>query len=201
MSPTNVCVVKRLPVLREGQRGGLSGFLPQHTPPSTVHVGTLHRSHRDGVLQTYVSKTQPPAGGVQGDGRYPANAVLDENGREGPGHRRDLQTGLRAAAPVDAESHPVQGHGGDGVAQEFEVPSPGQHFRVLQLEGAQRIRAVVCQEQGVVAGAVVHDGCLGDVGNLQRQVLRPALQLCCRVSRLQMDLKRSEFSKSPDPCR
>lgn len=62
----------------------------------------------------------------------------------------DLQAGLFVAAPVDVERYPVQGHGSDGVAQESKKLALRGQVWVLQFEGAERSRTIICQEQGVV---------------------------------------------------
>lgn len=164
---TSVCPKNSVPIAREDKWCGLNSILPHHTSPSTVHVGTLYSSHSTGILQAQVGETQSSTGRVEDDWLNPADAFRYENGSVHVCDGGDLQAGLFDTAPVDIESYPVQGHGSDCVTQEFQKLALRGQVRILQLEGAERSRAVVHHEQGVVTEAVVHDGCLVDARYLQ----------------------------------
>lgn len=116
---TSVSPVNCIPITGEGHRCWLDSILPHHAPPSTIHVSTLHSSRGTRPLWAQVGEANSSTGRVESDGLHPTDAFLYENSSVCSCDGGHLQAGLLVAAPVDVKSHPVQGHGSDGVTQEF----------------------------------------------------------------------------------
>ena len=100
---------------------------------------------------------------MHGEALQTADGLLDEHCGVGAVKRGDLQAGLLGAAPVHVEGQPIQCHGGDGAAQQFEELPAGDQVAVLQLEEPQGGGARVRQEQRSFPQAVVQHGRLVDV--------------------------------------
>lgn len=116
---TSVNPVDCIPITGENQRCGLGSILPYHTPPSAVHVGTLYSSHNTCTLPAQVGEANFATGWMQSDGLQSSNPFLYENSCVCTCDGSHLQARLFVAAPVDVKCYPVQGHGSDGVTQEF----------------------------------------------------------------------------------